>query len=108
VIYADYYWYFKDVFGKRSRFARESILYAGGGTGAGFWDRTQTCGRWNCSWASNSTGTGNGFFVRAVVGIEWFPPGWNAGVFTEVAPSYMWYPSTGNTVDFAIGARYYF
>ena len=73
VFYGDYFRHFPTLFGIGSRFGRESSPYVGLGTGVGFWDRTDNCGRWHCTWNQNSTGTGNGFFVRLVFGVEWFP-----------------------------------
>jgi hypothetical protein len=108
VFYGDYYRHFPKIFGKGTRFGRESSLYGAIGTGVGFWDRTDTCGRWHCTWNANTTGAGNGFFVRLVVGVEWYPRKTNYSVFGELGPSYMWYPTDGNTFDVGVGGRYYF
>lgn len=108
VFYADYYRHFHRLFGKGTRFGRETSLYGGLGAGAGFWDRNDNCGRWNCSWNKNTTGTGNGFFIRAVAGVEWYPRRTLFSVFAEVAPSYLWYPTNGSTLDFGAGGRFNF
>jgi len=109
VFYIDYYRHFPQLFGKGSRFGRETSEYIAIGTGAGFWDRLDNCGRWNCTWNSSTTGTGNGFFVRLVVGAEWSPSRKaRYTVFGELGPSYMWYPTNGSAIDVAVGARYYF
>jgi hypothetical protein len=108
VIYVDYYRHFPGLFGGKSRFGRETSPYVLVGTGMGFWDRTDNCGRWNCSWNPNSTGTGNGFFVRLDIGLEWFLRATRFSLFGEFGPSYMWYPTSGNTFDVAIGGRFYF
>ncbi len=108
VIYADFFWHIQKLFGKGTKFGRESSLYFGGGLGVGLWVRTDTCGRWNCSWDANSTGAGNGFFGRLVVGTEWNPARTRFGVFGEVGPSFTLYPSGGKAFDVAVGGRYYF
>ncbi|PWU17459.1 MAG: hypothetical protein C5B49_08825 [Bdellovibrio sp.] len=108
VIYADYYRYFRGLFGQKSRFGREVSPYLGAGTGAGFWDRDDQCGRWKCAWTPGTQGTGNGFFVRLVGGLEWFAPNKAYTFYFEASPSWMWYPSSGQTVDVVIGAKYYF
>jgi hypothetical protein len=109
VFYADYSWNIPGLFGgKGAKFWRELSLYIKGGGGAGFWDRKDECGRWNCKWNPESTGSGNGFFLRLLVGLEWYPKRSPFTVFGEVGPSYMWYPTNGNTIDVNIGGRYYF
>lgn len=108
VFYADYTYHFLQPFGKGTRFGRESSLFVGLGTGAGFWDRLDTCGRWNCQWTAGATGTGNGFFVRAPVGIEWYIGRTHIGITAEFAPSFLWYPSNGQTYDVALGSKYVF
>jgi hypothetical protein len=108
VFFADYIRHFPRLFGKGTRFGRESSLYLGVGAGGGFWDRTDHCGRWRCHWNAGSTGTGNGFFVRAVLGLEWYPKATHFSVFAEAAPSFMWYPTNGSATDFVLGGRYYF
>jgi hypothetical protein len=107
VFYGDILWHFERLFGKSSRFGRESSLYVGGGGGVGFWNRLQTCGRWNCSWPNNSSGSGNGMFIRTVAGVEWYPPKTHWSVFGEIAPSFMIYPN-GSFIDVAVGGRYWF
>lgn len=108
VAYGDFLWHVPGLFGRGSRFGRESALYFGAGTGVGFWTREDRCGRWRCTWSPSASGTGTGFFVRAVVGTEWYPTHTRFGVFGELAPSRMYYPSSGSTFDVTVGARYYF
>lgn len=108
VLYADYYVHLNDAFGKASSFAKQSQLYLGAGAGTGFWHREQKCGRWNCKWDPMAEGTGTGFFLRLVVGGEWYFAKRPFGFFIEVAPSYMLHPSTGTALDGAGGARFYF
>jgi hypothetical protein len=108
VIYSDFLWHIPGLFPRAHKFWRESALYFGGGGGVGFWDRLDSCGRWNCHWNSNSQGAGNGFFIRAVGGIEWYPSKTHWGVYGEVAPSYIWYPGGASMIDVAVGGRFYF
>jgi hypothetical protein len=107
VFYADFLWHFPKLFGSGTRFGRETSAYAGGGAGMGFWDRLDTCGRWNCHWNQGSTGTGTGLFLRSIFGMEWYPGKSRFGIFAELVPSYMWYPN-GSAFDGGIGGRYYF
>lgn len=106
-MYADFLWHFRGVLPQREKFWRESVLYVGAGAGVGFWDRLDTCGRWNCNWGGG-LGTGTGLFIRAVGGLEWFPTRTHWGVFGEIAPSFMWYPGGASFIDVALGGRWYF
>ncbi len=108
VLFADYYVHLNDAFGKTSNFSRQSQLYLGAGAGTGFWSRKQRCGRWKCKWDPLATGTGTGFFVRLVVGAEWFFAKKPFGFFIEFAPSYMLHPTTGTAFDAVVGSRFYF
>ncbi len=108
VIFADFMWHFAELFGHGSKFGRETSAYIGAGAGTGFWDRSDKCGRWHCTWNLNTTGTGTGMFLRVVGGVEWYPLRTPIGVFAEAGPSQMVFPSSGQTFDFAIGSRYYF
>jgi hypothetical protein len=109
VFFADYYYGFSGgLFASQSKFWKATHLYAGIGAGAGFWDRKDHCGRWHCTWTPGATGTGNGFFLRAVIGFEWFPGKKRYSVYSELAPSVLWFPEGGRTVDTSVGARFYF
>lgn len=102
VFFIDYY------FHSPGFFSKNTAVYVALGTGGGFWKRADECGRWHCKWNPNSTGTGNGFFVRTVVGNEWYFKRRSYSAYIEAGPSFMWYPSSGNTTDAAIGGRIYF
>lgn len=107
-IYADAIYHFRGLLGKSSRLTRESLPYIGAGVGAGFWKRSERCDHWKCDWPKNEVGTGNGFFLRVVGGLEWFPKLRPFGVFFETGPSYMWYPGGGVHLEITLGGRYYF
>lgn len=107
-LYADGLWHFRGALGKGTRFGRESLLYAGGGVGTGFWTRRERCDHWQCKWPKGETGTGNGFFVRGFGGAEWFPKLKPFGLFFETGPSYMLYPGGSAYLEINIGGRYYF
>ena len=108
VIYADYNFHWHRLFGKGTKFGRESSPYVGIGTGAGFWDRLDNCGRGNCTWTAGATGTGNGFFIRFPIGIDWYPNRSHIGMLAEFVPSFLWYPSNGQSYDIVLGAKYVF
>lgn len=108
VLYADYIWHIPGLFGKGTQFGRETKAYFGGGGGVGFWRQNGDCGRWNCSWDSNRTGSGTGVFIRGLFGFEWSPNHTPFGVFGELGPSILLTPGTGGTLDVGVGGRYYF
>jgi hypothetical protein len=108
VVFANYTFHFRQLFSQKSKFWSVATPYVGAGGGVGFWDRKDTCGRWNCHWNADSTGSGDGFFLRAVAGLEWAPKKHRYSVFAEVAPSFLWYPDNGHTLDVHVGGRYYF
>lgn len=108
VAYLQYTRHFRYAFGGKNRFSKETTPYLGGGIGAGFWNRSQTCGRWNCEWDATTTGTGNGIFVRLAMGLEWFTRRWPLGIFAEAVPSYLWYPTNKLVFDAGAGIRFYF
>ena len=107
VFYGNYAYNIPEMFG-HAGFWGDVQLYFGAGAGAGFWDRTDNCGRWHCKWKETSTGSGNGFFLRASTGLEWFPKRKRYTAFFEAAGSWMWYPTNGSKIDAYLGGRFFF
>ncbi len=107
VFYADVLYQFSDLLNKSPGFLRESLFYAGGGLGAGTWHRDENCVRFKCTWNPEKKGSGDGYFLRAVVGLEWYPQRMRIGVFGEAAPSYLLYPNAKLITDIVAGVRFY-
>lgn len=105
-IYGDYLFHVPQVFGKTTKFTRESALYFGGGVGIAFWEDSYDCGRWGCDRRRSRSGTG--FFVRGLVGVEWYAAPTRFGVFGELGPTVLFSPTTATDVDVGVGGRFYF
>jgi hypothetical protein len=106
-VYADYLWHIPGIFGKGTKFGRETYGYFGGGGGVGFWDESYYCGRWDCARQPHRK-KGSGLFLRGIFGFEWYPLHTQFGVFAEVGPTTLLTPSISTTLDAAVGGRYYF
>lgn len=105
-LYADYLFHVPTIFGKGSKFTRETAGYFGGGGGVVFWDDSYECGRWGCDRRTDKTETG--IFLRAFAGFEWFAAPSRFGVFVELGPTILFAPETDTDFDIQIGGRYYF
>lgn len=105
-IYGDYIFHIPNIFGKGSKFTRETAGYFGGGAGVVFWDDSYECGRWGCDRQREKTDTG--FFIRGFAGFEWFADPTRFGVFAEVGPTILFTPETDTDFDVQVGGRYYF
>lgn len=105
-VYADYLWHIPGIFGRGTRFGRETSGYIGGGGGVGFWSDSFECGRYDCDRRSSKSGTG--LFLRGLAGFEWFPSPTQFGVFAELGPTLLLTPSTTGRLDLGVGGRFYF
>lgn len=108
VLYGEYLLHIPGLFGKSTKFGRETYAYAGGGAGLGFWRNTADCGRWGCDRGTAKGDSGAGGFIRGLFGFEWYPKTTRFGVFAELGPNIILAPGTGATLDADIGGRYYF
>jgi hypothetical protein len=102
-LYADYLWHLPGIFGRGTKFGQQTSGYLGGGGGLAFWNN---CGSWNCN--QPSTTSGNGIFLRGLVGFEWYPPTTQFGFFAELGPTILISPGTYGAFDIGFGGRYYF
>ncbi len=107
VFYTDIYYYFPELLSRAPGHLRESLFYVGGGIGAGLWNRDENCVRFDCTWQEGHRGSGDGYFLRSILGLEWLVPNKISGIFTELAPSYLLYPNTKIIYDFLFGIRFY-
>ncbi len=107
VFYTDVHYQFPELFAKNPGFLSQTLFYVGGGLGGGTWHRDENCVRFGCSWKEETTGSGDGYFLRALTGLEWFTPKSRTGVFAELAPAYLLYPNSKIIYDFVLGARFY-
>jgi hypothetical protein len=105
-LYADYVYHIPNIFGKGSKFTRETAGYFGGGGGVMFWDNSYECGRFGCDRHSGKTETG--VFVRGFAGFEWYAAPTKFGVFAEVGPMILLTPDTDTDFDVQVGGRFYF
>jgi len=106
LLYGDYLFHYRGVFGHSTEFLARTDGYIGIGGGVFNWAETTCAGNRPPGFACHD---GNiGLYARVPFGAEWFPPDPRLGVFAEISPGLALIPGLGVTIDLGIGVRYYF